>query len=91
MCGLIEAADDEDWYVFGVSEAGVSYRVESVGGDTELLMWKLVDGYYYPIANESPAVVANTSNGEGTYYVAVWSPSGSVVEYRLTLEIGGTP
>jgi hypothetical protein len=87
MCGKIDAPDDEDWFVFGVSDAGVSYRIESVGGDTEILVWKMVDGSYYPIANQSPAIVANTANGPGTYYIAVWSPSGSPGKYRLTLEV----
>jgi hypothetical protein len=87
MCGKLDTPDDEDWYVFGVAGPGVGYRVASLGGDTEVLMWKQVDGYFYPIANESPSVVANTSNGPGTYFVAVWSPSASVTQYRLTLEV----
>lgn len=87
MCGTLESASDEDWFVFGVTDAGVAYRIETLGGDTEVLVWKLVDGSYYAITNETPSVVANTSNGPGTYYVAIWSPSGSIVDYRLTLEV----
>ena len=88
MCGKLDAAGDEDWYVFGVTTAGVHYRVEVVGGDAQVVAWKLVDGQFYSIPNQSPEVVDNTSNDPGTYYVGVWSPTGTTCEYALTLVVG---
>ena len=85
ICGST-GPGDEDWSKWAVSGAGVHYVVEVSGGDAQVLMWKRVNGYYYPIANSTPQRIENTSNGPGPYYVAVWSPSGSTAAYSLTLD-----
>lgn len=85
LCGETAGVGDEDWYTWQVGGGGVSYQLAVTGGDVQLLMWKKVSGKYYPIANATPQTIANTSNGAGPYYVAVWSPSGSQAAYTLTL------
>lgn len=85
LCGST-GPGDEDWSKWAVSGPGVHYVVSVSGGDAEVLMWKRVNNTYYPIANASPQHIENTSNGSGTYFVAVWSPSGSSAPYSLTLD-----
>jgi hypothetical protein len=85
LCGST-GPGDEDWSKWSVSGAGVHYKLTVSGGDAEVLMWKRVNGYYYPITNSSPQHIENTSNGPGPYFVAVWSPSGSSAAYTLTLD-----
>jgi V8-like Glu-specific endopeptidase len=85
VCGST-GAGDEDWSKWAVSGAGVHYVVSVSGGDAEVLMWKRVNNTYYPIQNATPQHIENTSNGSGTYFVAVWSPSGSTAPYSLTLD-----
>ncbi len=87
-CGTISAPDDEDWFTFEVTGAGVHYRIEVVGGDAEVIGWKLLGQDYYEVTSQSATVMDNISEEEGTYYVAVWSPSGSTVDYSLTLQTG---
>lgn len=83
-CGSLSAGD-EDWYRWTVAGPGVHYVVEVTGGDAEVLMWKYVGGYFYPIANQTPQRIENTSNGPGPYHVAVWSPTGSTGAYSIKL------
>jgi hypothetical protein len=85
VCGGFSSQSDEDWYVWKATSSGVSYRVEVAGGDANVLMWKLVNGQYYQISNQSSTLIQNVSSGAGTYYVAVWSPSGSTSSYQLKL------
>lgn len=83
-CANISSSADQDWYWWSVSGSGVSYNVTVTGGDAQLKMWKLVNGTYYALANATPTSVQGTSNGPGTYYIGVWSPSGTPTAYRLS-------
>ena len=85
ICGSTEGPGGEDWSTWKVSGAGVKYQVSVSGGDAQVLMWKYVNGAYHAIANSTPQLITNTSNGPGPYYVAIWSPSGSSAPYALTL------
>ena len=37
-------------------------------------------------ALDSPSQDANTSSAQGTYYVGVWSPSGSAGDHTITFD-----
>ncbi len=86
LCGSLGTEVDQDWFSWSVPGAGVTYQVSVSGGDAQLLMWKLVNGLYYTIANQDAFTIGNTSNGSGTYLVAIWSPSGTAGDYRLVLK-----
>lgn len=86
VCGSLSSDVDQDWYTWSVDGAGVTYKVTISGGDAHLLMWKLSGGKYYALANQDDFTVGNTSNGSGPYYIAVWSPSGTPGNYKLTVE-----
>ena len=86
VCGSFFSSSDQDWYQWTASGSGVAYDVSVTGASAEVLMWKRVNGSYYAITNQSATHIANTSNGSGTYFIAVWSPSGSTGSYTLTLD-----
>ena len=86
LCGQFQQVGDEDWFKWSVPGAGVDYDVSVSGSDAQLLMWKLVNGKYYKLANQTPTAIANTSNGSGEYYMSIWSPTGSVGGYQLVLK-----
>jgi hypothetical protein len=86
ICGNIGGAGDEEWSTWSVAGAGVHYRISVSGGDAQVLMWKRVNGKYHPIANATPQLIENTSNGAGPYFIAVWSPTGTAAPYTLELE-----
>jgi V8-like Glu-specific endopeptidase len=85
ICGAFAHEVDQDWFTWSVPGAGVSYTVSVEGSDAQVLMWKFLNGQYYTIANADAFTIKNTSNGGGAYYIAVWSPSGMVSPYKLTL------
>ena len=85
MCGRLEKADDEDWFIWSLPAAGMDYDVSVAGVDAQIKVWKKANGQYYRIDNETPTRVRNTSNAPGDYYVSVWSPTGSLQDYRLTV------
>ena len=86
IAGSIDPSNDVDWSKWTVGGAGVSYVVRlETAGDAQIVMYKDIgDGNFYRV-DGTPTEISRTSNGAGTYYVAVWSPSGSTQPYKLTL------
>lgn len=85
VCGSFSSSSDQDWYQWTAAGSGVAYDISVAGAGAQVLMWKRVNGTYYSIGNQTATHIANTSNGAGTYVIAVWSPSGSTGSYTLDL------
>jgi hypothetical protein len=86
VCGAVNGGD-QDWFTWSVGDTPTPYEISVSGtGDAQILMWKLVGGQYYAVAGDSPTKIAKTSNGAGSYVIAVWSPNGANQNYALTLK-----
>ena len=84
ICDSLSGSDTQDWYTFSIG-SGVAYDVKVVStGDAQVEMWKLVNGQYSQVANTSNTDIAHTSNGAGTYVLAVYTPGGASQTYKLT-------
>jgi len=85
VCGALSSAADPDWFTWSVGATPTPYTIElAATGDAQLQMWKLVDGQYHKIANSTPTTfAAKTSNGAGSYVIAV--SGGGAQSYTLTL------
>ena len=84
-CGALTAGD-QDWFTWSIGAGTLSYQLDlRASGDAQLKMWKLVNGQYVQIANDSPTSFVKQSSSAGSYVVGVWSASGSAQSYTLTL------
>jgi hypothetical protein len=87
LCGALATGSDEDWFTWSVGTTPTRYDITlAATGDAQIQMWKLVSGQYYQVANTTTTSFTNkTSNGAGSYVIAVWSASGTAQSYTLTL------
>jgi hypothetical protein len=84
-CGALTASD-QDWFSWTVGAGTVNYQLQLVAtGDAKIKMWKLVNGQYVQIANDTATSFTKQSTAAGTYVVGVWSASGAAQSYGLTL------
>lgn len=80
-CGALSG--NQDWFSWSVGATPVAYSVTlAATGDAQLQLWKLVNGQYYRIANNTGTEIAKTSNGAGTYVLLVTGSSPQT--YTLT-------
>jgi hypothetical protein len=84
-CGRLTAGD-QDWFTWTIGAGTVSYQLQlQASGDAQMKMWKLVNGSYVQIANDTSTSFVKQSTSAGTYVVGVWSASGAAQSYGLTL------
>lgn len=84
-CGAL-TAQDQDWFTWSVSTAGVPYVLKlNAAGDAQLSMWKNQNGTWQQIQATGANEFRKVSTGSGTYLVSVWSPSGAAQGYEVTL------
>jgi len=84
-CGALTASD-QDWFTWTAGAGTVNYQLQlTATGDAQFKMWKLVNGQYVQIANDTATSITKQSTAAGTYVVGVWSASGAAQSYGLTL------
>jgi hypothetical protein len=84
-CGGLTAGD-QDWFTWSIGAGTTSYQVDlRATGDAQVKMWKLVNGQYVQIANDTATSFVKQSTSAGSYVVAVRSATGAAQSYTLTL------
>lgn len=84
-CGSLTAGD-QDWFTWSIGAGTTSYQLQlQASGDAQMKMWKLVNGSYVQIANDTSTSFVKQSTAAGTYVVGVWSASGAAQSYGLVL------
>jgi hypothetical protein len=84
-CGALTAGD-QDWFTWSIGAGAKSYELQlRATGDAQVRMWKVVNGQYVQIANDSPTSFVKQSSSAGTYVLGVWSASGAAQSYSLAL------
>lgn len=84
-CGSLSSGD-QDWFTWTVGAGTVNYQLQlQASGDARLKMWKLANGQYVQIANDTPTTIVKQSTGAGTYVLGVWSNTGAAQSYSVTL------
>ena len=84
-CGTLTAGD-QDWFTWTIGAGTLGYQLQlAATGDAQVKMWKLINGQYVQIANDTATSFTKQSTSAGTYVVGVWSASGAAQSYGLTL------